>query len=71
MISALVRIPATLRVVLLLRSWDKLAYQEIKIRTGIPSYMVSRLLLRARLLLVYYRMADQPLSNLPTNSGSE
>jgi DNA-directed RNA polymerase specialized sigma24 family protein len=56
-LTIIAEIPVTVRSVLLLRSWDKLSYPEIQARTGIPVFMVQRLMVRARLLMVYYDMA--------------
>ncbi len=69
-VSILETIPATMRTALLLRSWHKLSYRDIATRTGIPESMVGPLIIRARLLMVYYGMDAQPLSNRPVNSGS-
>jgi DNA-directed RNA polymerase specialized sigma24 family protein len=62
--------PVTLRSVLFLRRWDNLNCTEIQTRTGIPAFLVQRLIVRAYVLLVYYDMATQAVSKVPLNSGS-
>lgn len=69
-ISIIAKIPQTMRSVLFLRRWDNLNYAEIEARTGIPAFLVQRLVVRAYVLLVYYDIATQAGSNLPLNSGS-
>ncbi|WP_349320103.1 sigma factor-like helix-turn-helix DNA-binding protein [Asticcacaulis sp. MM231] len=58
-ISIIARMPITLRAVLFFRRWDNLNYAEIEARTGIPAFLVQRLIVRAYVLLVYYEMASE------------
>lgn len=58
-ISIIAKVPITLRSVLFLRRWDNLNYAEIEARTGIPAFLVQRLIVRAYVLVVYYDMATQ------------
>ena len=69
-VSIIAKMPITLRSILFFRRWDNLNYAEIEARTGIPVFLVQRLIVRAYVLLVYYDMATQAVSNLPLNSGS-
>ena len=62
-ISIIAKVPITLRSVLFLRRLDNLNYAEIEARTGIPAFLVHRLIVRAYVLLVYYDMAT--CSGLP------